>query len=54
MRLMHLMILVCAMLLLALIPACLQYGRLVGVQPMVSLTTVSVVALLAFAAVRRA
>jgi hypothetical protein len=44
---------VCAMLLLAMIPACLQFGRLAGLQPSASLATAGAVGVLALAAVRR-
>jgi hypothetical protein len=53
MRLIHVMSFVCAMLLLAMIPACIQFGRLSGVQPAASLATVGALAALAFLTARR-
>lgn len=54
MRLIHLMSFVCAMLLLATIPACMQFARLSGMHPAASLATVGAVVLVALAAARRA
>ncbi len=53
MRLVHLMTFVSALLLLASIPACLQFGRLAGVPPHVSVTTAGAICFLAFVAARR-
>lgn len=53
MRLVHLMTLVFAMLLLAMIPACVQFARLAGVHPSASVATVSALALVALLAARR-
>lgn len=53
MRIVNLMAFVCAMLLLAMMPACLQFGRLAGADPSVSLATVAAVGCLVVLAVRR-
>jgi hypothetical protein len=53
MRLVHLMSFVCAMLLLATIPACLQFARLSGMHPAASLATVGAILLVALAAMKR-
>lgn len=53
MRLVHLMTFVCAMLLLAMIPACVQFARLAGVHPTASLMTVAAVAAIALLVSKR-
>jgi hypothetical protein len=53
MRLINLMTIVCALLLLALIPAFLQFGRAVGVNASASLATVAAVGFLAVLAFRQ-
>jgi len=45
---------VVAILLLAMIPACLQFARLSGAQTSMSLATVGALCVMALAAVRRA
>jgi len=53
MRLVHLMSFVCAMLLLATIPACMQFARLAGMRPAASLATVGAIIGIAFVAAKR-
>jgi hypothetical protein len=53
MRLVHLMTFVCAMLLLAMIPACVQFARLAGVHPAASLATVGALAAIALLTTKR-
>ena len=53
MRLVHLMSFVCAMLLLATIPACMQFARLSGMHPAASLATVGAILVVALAAMKR-
>ena len=53
MRLIHLMTFVCALLLLASVPACLQFGRIAGLPQSVSMTTAGAICFLAFMAARR-
>jgi hypothetical protein len=53
MRLIHMMTFVCAMLLLAMIPACVQFARLAGVHPSASLATLGAVAVVAVLATKR-
>jgi hypothetical protein len=53
MRLFHLMTFVSVMLLLAMVPACLQFARLAGAHPSASLTTVGAVAVVAWLTARR-
>ena len=53
MRLIHVMTFVCALLLLASVPAVLQFGRLAGLPASVSFTTAGAVCFLAFLAARR-
>jgi hypothetical protein len=53
MRLIHVMTFICALLLLAMIPACVQFARLTGVQPSASLATIGAVAMLALMLARR-
>jgi hypothetical protein len=53
MRLVQLMTFVCALLLLASVPACLQFSRLAGLPHLVSVTTAGAICFLAFVAARR-
>jgi hypothetical protein len=53
MRLTNLMTFVCALLLLASIPACLQFARLCGLHPAASMATAAGVAMIALIALRR-
>jgi hypothetical protein len=53
MRIIHLMTFVFAMLLLAMLPACLNFNRTAGLNPVTSFATAGAVCVFAFAVARR-